>query len=157
MALRLRPLTADEHHTLERLLLSPTAAARVVTRARILWYAQHGYRVPVIATRLQLTPGTVRTWLHRFHTQGLAGLQDRPRGRRPMGSPGEPAPASGAPSNLASRLALEGRRGKKRSGGGPRGGGRQEERVPQRGERPWGVATFNLKTPERGHHTLFLP
>ena len=21
---------------------------------------------------------------------------------------------------------------------------------------PWGVATFNLKTPERGHHRLFL-
>jgi hypothetical protein len=81
MSRRLRPLTADEHQTLERLILSPTAAPRVVIRARIVWYASRGYDVPTIATRLHLRPGTVRTWLHRFTSQGLAGLQDARRHR----------------------------------------------------------------------------
>jgi DNA-directed RNA polymerase specialized sigma24 family protein len=94
MTTRLRPLTADEHQMLERLILSPTAATRVVTRARIVWYASRGYDVSTIATRLHLRPGTVRTWLHRFKNQGLAGLQDagRRRGARPGGRAVLPEP-----------------------------------------------------------------
>jgi transposase len=40
--------------------------------------------VPAIATRLELTPECVRTWLKRFNAQGLAGLADRPRSGRPV-------------------------------------------------------------------------
>ena len=93
MTIPLRPLTAEEHQTLERLLLSSTAATRVVIRARIVWYASRGYDVPTIATRLHLRPKMERTWLHRFTSQGLAGLQDarRRRSAQPGGSAALPA------------------------------------------------------------------
>ena len=100
MTVRLRPLTTDEHQTLERLILSPTAATRVVTRARIVWYASRGYGVSTIATRLHLRPGTVRTWLRRFNSQGLAGLLDAARRRSGARPGGQPAPPGHGPHQL---------------------------------------------------------
>jgi transposase len=79
MAIRLRSLTPEERVGLQQLAHSRTAAARLVERARIVWHAAHGERVPAIARRLALDARTVRTWLTRFHAHGLAGLQDRPR------------------------------------------------------------------------------
>ena len=38
---------------------------------------------PVIAAALGLTASTVRDWIKRFNTQGLAGLADQPRAGRP--------------------------------------------------------------------------
>jgi transposase len=83
MALKLRKLSSEEHDTIEKLAHSRTAAARLVERARIIFLADQGHRVPAIAHQLQLTAITVRTWLKRFNTAGLAALTDKPRSGRP--------------------------------------------------------------------------
>jgi transposase len=88
--LTLRPLTGDEIRVLDRLARSRTASARAVERARIVWEAHGGARVPAIARALGITEATVRTWLKRFNAQGVAGLADAPRsGRPPTYSPDE--------------------------------------------------------------------
>jgi transposase len=76
-------LTAAEVATIDRLARSRTAPARVVERAQIIWQAHQGLRVPDIARTLGVCQATVRLWLRRFTTEGLDGLQDRPRGGRP--------------------------------------------------------------------------
>lgn len=81
--LRLRELTEEEQAAIERLAHSRTAPARQVERARILWQASQGEMVPAIAAALRLTAETVRDWIKRFNTQGLAGLEDQPRAGRP--------------------------------------------------------------------------
>ena len=83
MALRVRDLTPDERTSLQRVAQSRTEPARAVERARIIWRAHHGERVPAIAAALRLTEPTVRRWLKRFNATGLAGLQDQPRAGRP--------------------------------------------------------------------------
>src|SRR5229473_2854888 len=83
MAFRLRTLTPEEQLAIPRLAHSPTAAARLVERARMVWYAAQGERVPALARRLTVDARTVRTWLARFQEAGLAGLQDRARAGRP--------------------------------------------------------------------------
>jgi transposase len=88
MALRIRDLTRDEQAEIRRLAHSRTAAARLVERAKILWQARQGTRVPQIAQQLGLSEKTVRFWLKRFNAAGLAGLEDRPHpGRRPTYPP----------------------------------------------------------------------
>jgi len=77
--LQLRPMTPEEHTTITRLRQSRTEAARTVERARIIWLASLGWRVPVIAAELRLNERTVRTWLTRFNAAGLDGLRDAPR------------------------------------------------------------------------------
>ena len=79
MVLRLRELTPEETAAIDRLAQSRTAPARAVERARIIWHASRGERVPLIARRLQLGEDTARLWLMRFNADGLAGLADRPR------------------------------------------------------------------------------
>ena len=81
--LRLRELTEEEQAAIERLAHSRTAPARQVERARILWQASQGEMAPAIAAALRLTAETVRDWIKRFNTQGLAGLADQPRAGRP--------------------------------------------------------------------------
>jgi transposase len=83
MAFRIRPLTPEEAAAIQQLAHSRTAAARLVERARMIWHASQGESAPAIAQRLALDARTVRTWLGRFHEQGLAGLQDRARAGRP--------------------------------------------------------------------------
>ena len=83
MALRIRPLTDEERATLARVAHSRTAAARDVERARIVWLASQGVRVPAIATELNLSEKTVRRWLKRFNADGVAGLADAWRSGRP--------------------------------------------------------------------------
>lgn len=83
MAFRIRELTHEEQAAIEPLAHSRTAPARLVERARMVWFAHQGERVPAIARRLELDERTVRLWLKRFQEQGLAGLQDRPRSGRP--------------------------------------------------------------------------
>ena len=81
--LRLRPLTDDEATTIERLAHSRTEPARAVERARIVWEAHRGGRVPAIARTLGVTEATVRTWLARFGSAGVDGLKDAARSGRP--------------------------------------------------------------------------
>ena len=73
MALRVRPLTAEEVDTLQRLAHSRTEPARTVERARMIWLAHHGQRVAAIAQELRLCQATVRAWLKRFNRRGLDG------------------------------------------------------------------------------------
>jgi transposase len=79
MALRVRPLTADESATLRRLVRSRTAPARTVERARMIWQSSQGQLVPAIADELGVCEPTVRLWLKRFNAQALPGLADGPR------------------------------------------------------------------------------
>jgi transposase len=89
MALRVRALTADERARLQRLAHCRTESARAVERARIIWRAHAGERVPAIAAALRLTEPTVRLWLKRFNAHGLEGLRDQPRAGRPPTYPPE--------------------------------------------------------------------
>jgi transposase len=84
MAVRIRDLTDDERTTIKRRAHSRTEAARLVERAKVLWFASQGEKAPQIAKRLGMDERTVLTWLKRFNEEGLAGLQDRPRSGRPV-------------------------------------------------------------------------
>jgi transposase len=79
----LRPLTDDEIRTIDRLAHSRTEPTRTVERARIIWHARGGARVPAIAGTVGLCEATVRLWLTRFNTSGVDGLADAPRAGRP--------------------------------------------------------------------------
>jgi transposase len=81
--LRLRDLTEAERMAIEKLAHSRTAPARQVERARIVRQASQGQMAPAIAAALRLTAETVRAWIKRFNTRGVAGLEDRPRAGRP--------------------------------------------------------------------------
>jgi len=88
--LTLRPLTEDETRALDRLAHSRTEPARAVERARIIWQARQGTRVPAIARTLGVCEATVRLWLTRFNAAGVDGLADAARaGRPPTYSPEE--------------------------------------------------------------------
>ena len=89
MALRVRELSVEERKEIERLAHARTAPARAVERARIIWAAAQGERVPAIARQLRLGADTVRLWLKRFNTLGLEGLRDEPRAGRPVTYPPE--------------------------------------------------------------------
>jgi transposase len=83
MAIRVRTLTDEERRSIESLAHSRTAAARQVERAKIVWWALQGQRVPDIATRLGVHEQTARDWLKRFNLEGLTGLNDRRRPGKP--------------------------------------------------------------------------
>lgn len=58
MALKVRPLTSEEQQAIEHLVHSRTASAREVERARIVWQASRGLRVPAVAALLNINPST---------------------------------------------------------------------------------------------------
>jgi len=78
-------LTDDERSALAGLARSRTAAARLVTRARIVLAAADGVENQDIAATLGVAEGTVRMWRRRFAEERRPGIeQERPgRGRRP--------------------------------------------------------------------------
>lgn len=73
--------------TIRRLAQSRTEPARLVERARIVWQAHHGHRVPAIARTVGVCEATVRNWLTRFNAGGPAALQDSSRAGRPRPIP----------------------------------------------------------------------
>jgi transposase len=81
--LAVREVTDAERAAIKRLAHSRTAPARAVERAQVVQAALEGKPVEEIAGQLQLARNTVYLWLHRFAEQGLAGLEDHPRGGRP--------------------------------------------------------------------------
>ncbi len=83
MALRVRALTPEEARELRQRAHSRTGAARMVERAKIVWLTAPGHFAPTVAKRLGIADVTVRTWVSRFNTMGLAGLADQPRTGRP--------------------------------------------------------------------------
>ena|SRR5437899_256181 len=81
--LRLREMSREVRQTVEHIARSRTGQARQVERAKVVLAALEGEGVGAIAARFHLSPATVYLWLHRFEAQGLAGLEDKPRGGRP--------------------------------------------------------------------------
>ena len=56
---------------------------RQATRAVMILLSLHGLPPSQIADLLDCHPATVRRWISRFSSEGLAGLADRPRCGRP--------------------------------------------------------------------------
>lgn len=107
MALKLRQLTADEQDAIKKLARSRTSSARLVERAKIILLAAKGNKVPALAFQLKLTQITVRTWLKRFNSSGLPGLNDRDRcGRPTIYTPNEVAEVIATSLNKPDKLGL---------------------------------------------------
>jgi len=61
-----------------------TSRYRDVVRARIILLASEGNSNRTIAARLDTPRQIVSKWRRRFHLQRLAGLEEHPRGGRPV-------------------------------------------------------------------------
>lgn len=83
MAVRVRQMTAEEIETIKRLAHSRTEGAAKVERAKIIWLAHEGQRVPAIARELHLTEASVRKRIKRFNDKGVDALRDLARPGRP--------------------------------------------------------------------------
>jgi transposase len=76
-------LSAEERQTLERIMRSPSAEQRKVTRARIVLLAAEGRRNEQIQRMLGVSKPVVVKWRGRFAARRLEGLADEPgRGRK---------------------------------------------------------------------------
>ena len=74
-------LTDEQRAELEA--VSRQAVGRVALRAQMVLLSDRGHSVPQIAAIHDCGRDVVRTWLHRYEAQGVAGLGDLPRGGRP--------------------------------------------------------------------------
>jgi transposase-like protein len=80
---RVIALSEEARAELIRLTRSPSVAAGLARRARIVLLAAEGMPIRHIGPRVGVSRTVVRDWLDRFRTRGLAGLQDQPRSGRP--------------------------------------------------------------------------
>lgn len=76
-------LTAVQRRELEARARRYTLSYREVIRAKIVLMAAEGFDNDEIARRLDTRREIVSKWRKRFFEQGLAGLEERPRGGRP--------------------------------------------------------------------------
>jgi transposase len=76
-------LTAEQRSALEARARQYTLPYRDVVRAKIVLMAAAGMGNDEIAARLDTRREVVSKWRKRFFEQGLAGLEERPRGGRP--------------------------------------------------------------------------
>jgi transposase len=81
--LRVRAMTEDEVHTLERWARTRKGSVRLAERARLLLWAHEGWRVSELVRKLGVADATIRLWIKRFNVHGLEGLKDAPRSGRP--------------------------------------------------------------------------
>jgi len=72
-----------ERAELETLSRRATAPFRLVVRARAVLLAADGVANCAIAQRLGICQDTARKWRRRYCGQGIEGLADAPRPRRP--------------------------------------------------------------------------
>jgi transposase len=72
-----------EERWVRKLAGSRHGPADWILHARIVARSWDGERVEAIAQELHCTPQTVRRRLHRFETEGIEGLGDRPKAGRP--------------------------------------------------------------------------
>jgi len=75
-------VTAEAREQLRRIVSSPTAAQRMVMRARIILRLADGASGHEVAREMDLSTPTVSLWRKRFSLEGVAGLQERPRSGR---------------------------------------------------------------------------
>src|SRR3954471_10886238 len=108
---KLRKLTTQERAELERLARSRTEETRLVARAKIVLGLAAGERPYQVADRVGVGRAAAYEWLHRFNAEGLKGLTDHPRPRRP--------PRPRPPAHLH-----------------PRAAGRGDRRRPDQARRP---------------------
>ncbi len=76
-------LSPDQRAELEARARRYTLPYRDVVRAKIVLMAAAGLDNDEIAARLDTRREIVSKWRKRFFEQGLAGLEERPRGGRP--------------------------------------------------------------------------
>jgi transposase len=76
-------LSAEQRAELEARARRYTLPYRDVVRAKIVLMAAAGMDNDEIAARLDTRREIVSKWRKRFFEQGLAGLEERPRGGRP--------------------------------------------------------------------------
>jgi transposase len=76
-------ITASDRALLEQSLQSATVTEAWARRARILLARADGEGVRQLARRLGVSTTTICRWQDRYKTEGLAGLQSRPRPGRP--------------------------------------------------------------------------
>ena len=80
-------LTAEQRQALEDRAGRYTLPYREVVRAKIVLMAAAGLDNDEIAVRLDTRREIVSKWRKRFFEEGLAGLEERPRGGRPRAFP----------------------------------------------------------------------
>ena len=76
-------LSAEQRYELEARSRRYTLPYRDVVRAKMVLLAAEGLDNDEIAARLDTRREIVSKWRKRFFEQGLAGLEERPRGGRP--------------------------------------------------------------------------
>jgi len=76
-------LTSDQKAKIKAIARKYTSPYRDVIRARIALYAADGMDNDKIAARLDTPRQIVSKWRKRFFEEGLAGLDEKPRGGRP--------------------------------------------------------------------------
>src|SRR5919197_6330759 len=76
-----RRLSAEERRGFKRLVRREVG--RVSERLHMVLLADRGYSVAQIAAVYECSEATVRQWLGRFASAGVAGLRDLPRSGRP--------------------------------------------------------------------------
>jgi transposase len=78
-------LTDDQRGELRQ--VSRQAVGRVALRAQMVLLSDRSFSVPQIAEIHDCGEDVVRTWLHRYQEQGVAGLEDEPRSGGPPKDP----------------------------------------------------------------------
>jgi transposase len=63
--------------------IKQTKKARVFRRAQAVRNVVKGQRLQTVSDTLSFTYSALRKWVHRFASQGVQGLVDRPRSGRP--------------------------------------------------------------------------
>jgi transposase len=76
-------ITEEERAELERRVRAHTTPQRMVRRCRLVLLAADGVPNRQIAPQVGINQNQVGLWRHRFETERLAGLEDRPRSGRP--------------------------------------------------------------------------
>jgi len=84
MRFSIRAFTEEEEQTIKKWSHSRTEEARLVQRAKILFYAKQGKSVKEIAQIVDLGEVGVRRWVKMFNEKGLEGLRDALRFGRPV-------------------------------------------------------------------------
>ena len=77
-------LSGDERARLEAMARKYTSSYCDVIRARIILYAADGLSNEDIGARLDTPRQIVSKWRKRFFEERFAGLDERPRGGRPV-------------------------------------------------------------------------
>src|SRR6267154_3266628 len=104
---------------IERLRADLRGRWRQASRAMMVLLSLQGLPAAQIAGLLECHPATVRRWISRFNSGGIAGLADRPRcGRPPLGGTRlrseEHTSELQSPVHLVCRLLLEKKKNKRK-------------------------------------------